>query len=102
MSKGAALLLACIFFFTFPLWVGLAVGGFGLVVGLLGAIIGVMAALVGTVFAIIGSLFSGEWPGIGLVFPHWHFNGFITAAILIAIVMAITRRQPGPKAGKGK
>lgn len=97
MSKGASILLALVLLFTFPLWIGLIAGGFGLLMGIFGALFGIISGIFGALFGILGGLFTWEWPGMHLVFPHFHLNGFTTAVLIIVIALLIAKGRAGNK-----
>lgn len=101
MTKGATLFVAFIVLFTFSIWMGLVAGGFGLIVGLFAAVFGVMAGAIGAIFgvigyilkAIFGGIFNWGWTDSHIFFPHFHFNGYAIAAIIIVTLLVIRKKR---------
>jgi hypothetical protein len=81
-----------------PLCIGVAGGVFGLVVAVIGGIIGLFFGLIGFIFKSIAWIFSsimhvlfGWHSDFGFHPWHWHFNGYLLAALVILII-AISQR----------
>lgn len=93
--------LAIIVLLSFPLWIGIIAGGFGVVIGIFGAIFGAIAGVFGAIFGIIGALldaifggiFNWNWHGPDFHVRHFHFNGFVVAAIIITLAIVFGRKS---------
>ena len=102
-TTGGTILIALIILCTFPIWIGLAGGLFGIIAGLFGAIFGIIGGLFGAIFGTIGAIFkgifsilfgwSGNWGGDWNFFPHFHWNGFTIAAIVLVIFLLARSRK---------
>ena len=82
-----------------PLCIGIAGGVFGLVFGVIGGIIGLVFGFIGLIFKSIAWVFSsimhmlfGWHSDFGCHPGHWHFNGYVLAA-LIVLIFAISQRK---------
>ncbi|HEY5691608.1 MAG TPA: hypothetical protein VIS49_09140 [Cyclobacteriaceae bacterium] len=100
MSRGAALFLAFILIFTFPIWIGLLAGGFGLMVGIFGGIFGIIGSIIGAIFNVIGSVFSAifgafdwGWSGTPIFHSHLHMNRYAFLAFIIVIALIISKKR---------
>lgn len=96
MSRTPTVLLVLILIITFPFWIAIAAVLFGLVVGIFGGAIGIIGGIFGAIFGVIGAIFGGifgfhSWH-IGWGWPHFHFNGFFFAMIII-VALVINKRQ---------
>ncbi len=93
------LVIGFLLLLTVPLCIGIAGGLFGLVFGVIGAVIGLFFALIGGIFKCIAWIFSsmmhllfGWHSDFGFHPWHWHFNGYVLAA-LIVLIIAISQRK---------
>lgn len=95
--RAPSVLVAVLLIVTFPIWIGIAGGLFGLIIGLIGGAIGIVAGVFGAIFGVIGALIGGifemifgwgDWDG-----PHFHFNTFGFAVVLIIVALIVRARQ---------
>jgi hypothetical protein len=95
LSPGTTILLLLIVIITFPVWIAVAAVIFGAIVGIFGAMIGVIGAIFGALVAVIVLPFKllFGWHSGWHWFPHFHFNGFVLAAIVITAALIVRGRQ---------
>src|SRR5436190_15740287 len=95
LSPGTTILLLLIIVITFPVWIAIIAAIFGVFVGIFGAMIGVVAAIFGALVAVIVVPFKllFGWHSGWHWFPHFHFNGFLLGAIIIAAALIVRGKQ---------
>ncbi len=95
-SSFPTVLVALILIITFPVWFTIAAALFGVVVGLASVVVGVIAAIFGVMIALIALPFKlifgwGHWGWHWI--PHFHYNGFIFIALVIAATLIVRGRK---------
>lgn len=97
MIKAFSLLIiGFILLMAIPICIGIAGGFFGLIMGLIGGIIGFVFATIGALFSGIAWIFSGLFHLLfGWTGHHhgFHFNGYLIAAIIIAVIALSTHKK---------
>ncbi|GHN00116.1 hypothetical protein WSM22_16050 [Cytophagales bacterium WSM2-2] len=101
MIKAFAILVACLMcLVALPVFFGLAGGLFGLIIGIIGGVVGLICGIVGGIVGVIAGIFKGiihalfGWHSdFGYHHSHWHFNGYIFAALIVLIFALATRKN---------
>ena len=89
------LVIGFLLLFVVPLCIGIVGGMFGLIFGVIGLVFGLIGFIlksIAWIFSSITHLLFGWHTEFGFHEWHWHFNGYVLAALIILII-AISQRK---------